>query len=712
MFFTYTSRTGINGIHAKAEHLSPLGITDDAQVWGLFIEGREIDERCRLDGSQLRRKGNQDRAGSQTEWLGRQSPHLAASPLHPSTWATAFTVQAMMQRHRPDDEHPTTVWDSCHGVCDALRRLGVNMLWIRTSQIGYDLVAFTATCEFPHLRIAAKPLIDKADEAGKRMAAARLHCAAPGMSRTRRDEYLKTASEAAERTRREQFSMLGKMMLPRLAELESRLIVMEEYRYQYDKAEPLRYEDRKHKYRAKVTKENILAKADSDYIYEAVVGIDPGAGIDRETRRARFKEAISHAWFFSNKVVEAGENTFFLGYNDFGTSESIRTSRMVVVGERALPAGCPELSERSLDRLHEATLDTLKKREVEGSLKGIFHESETAKRVRSIADGKAYEVYAMQDFFRRQALLPLRVTALPSLAHARFWAFASFDSAKGKIDQGPFEVQFKYRKGTLEAVNTSPRPEGKMSPIYEFLNRMTRLENIDRRQPKPGNVPLSASVLGRFGPNAAVICSVFGDDRFVRMRFCRQTVETGTYCTVRANYRVERTNPFDSVEDGPQRDQAGALFSPLGLVKHFTELMLAKGFRAEGVFNKITESTATVEKGYVELMLQVAVLGPKALKVQKDSLARKYVVSDIKAWTRFFPNTPAEPMGADMLEWMDAVGFTRRAEALNSQEADNDLIVERVGRAWGAQLAMRWQPYCRLSPLLCEFERGFAPPVR
>ena len=713
MFLTYTSRTGFDGIHAKAEHLSPLGITADAQVWGLFIEGREIDGRCRLHGSQLRPRRKGGGGESQTEWLGRQSPHLAASPLHPSTWATAFTVQVLLQRHLPDDKRPTTEWDSCHAVCDALERLGVNMLWVRTSQIGYDLVAFTATCEFPHLRIAAKPLIEKADEAGRAMAKARAHAVAEGMSRVRRDKYLREQSSIAEGTRREQFKLLGQLMLPRLAELESRLILMEEYRYQYDKAAPLGTEDRKRKYEAKATKEEILAKADSDYIYEVVVGKAPPSTMTRQERRAKFKEAIEHTWFFSNKVVEAGENAYYLGYDDFKTSEGIRAIRMAVVGEGKLPLDCPELSERSLDRLHEATLDTLKKRPMDGSLKDLFAECETAKRVRPIANGREYEVYSMQDFFRRQALLPLRVTALPSLAHARFWALAPLDGDHTKGKAAPFQVQFKYRGGVLEAVGTSHRRDGKMSPIYDFLNRMTRLDEVSVGEPKAGVVPFSTTDLGKFGPNTAAICNVFGDDRFVRMRFCRQRVETSTYCTVRAYYKVERTNEKDGGGEPPHIARQGAIFSPLGLVKHFTELMLSKGFRVEGIFNKITESTEVIEKGYVELILQVAVLGDAELEGQRKSVDQRVASKDARVWKKFFPKGGKERMGEKMLSWLDDKGFSEPAEKLmpKDSEMNDDLIFERVGRAWGEQLYERWRPFCG-RPLRCEFRRGFAPPPK
>lgn len=153
MHFSITTRAKRNGIVFEPHELAPLGIDEGAKCWGVWVEGRGFDDRSRLV--------------TKEDVYKHESPHLAVSPIHPAFWPTAFGLDVYMQRRQFERDSNPVHCDAFLGLSDALRRCDVNILFINTAQLGYDLVCVSLTCDFPLLRQFAATLLTEADNAGR-----------------------------------------------------------------------------------------------------------------------------------------------------------------------------------------------------------------------------------------------------------------------------------------------------------------------------------------------------------------------------------------------------------------------------------------------------------------------------------------------------------------------------------------------------------------
>jgi hypothetical protein len=577
MRYTLTTMTSPQGIFFARHELQPAGIHEDSHCWGVWFQGRDIDTYARANDNMLARN---------------QSPHLVISPIHPNLWPVAFTVRAMLQLRGPEDGMPPRRWDAVYGLSDALSRCGVNILFVQTAQIGYDLIAYTAICELPYLRDLVAPLLQQTDSAGQRMAEWRVR---PGM---------RSPDAQVNEDRSNALKSLGSLLLPRLAALELRLGLIDEWR-------------RKH-WLARRDGDAVRRVEDEfvqDALFQTIVGTPPPADGSREQA---FSEALSAAWFFNTKCVDAGENMYYLDYALF---ESLVTSRLSP-GSESNGNVAGDLPPAALLFLYREMHGTLIHRPPSVALKNLGVPPAARQRGASVSVDQFAREEA-RSYFRRQAYTPVSISPLTYLAHARFSAFVD-------VNAEYVRVPFKYRNGQLlpqrqqpdHAAKDAPGALGHMDHIYGFLNGLAR-----RRD--------------EYGPGSVVFASVDPQDSYLRLRF-ESASHDARYLNLEISYSVTDTGPDES--------------SSKGLLRTLSELMHDKGLRIERASNKITRSNKTfgtatqfIEEGTVSLTLS-------AITVRRASASSTSVASDADVWLAAEGLPNREEAGLALISWLANLG--------------------------------------------------------
>lgn len=564
MIYTITTRTRKRGIYFEPHELRPLGIGERSYCWGIWVEGRYWDKRVRLD------------IIKEQPWTDQQSPHLMVSPLHPDAWPRAFTIQVLLERRRFLQLQHACQFDSLLGITDALARFGVNVLFAQTAQVGYDLISFMATCELPRLRPEAQRLLGKADDIGRWLIDERARIEAKPVSKEQMASELRAAEDKANHERAIAFQTLGRRMMPRLAELEARLLLVEHLRYRWSEHP--------------VDREQLLNITNDAPLFELVVGKPRAEYAEGQPRTNALVDSLSAPWFCNSKVIEAGENPFYLSYQEVRERETRRVGRQRTGAGGSQISGPGELSVEALSALYEHAFTVLKERPLNPPLDTVVPpsvleteptgeprpRSGTAERVGSVKPDTDYEDYAVQGFFRRQGLMPLRIASLPSLAYARFWAFGG---AKG--DERP--IRLKYEKNVLGPVGSETSDTASMSRLFLFLNNVTKPRDGD---PK-----------GRYDAQSAVFANINLRDQFLRLRFTRERVEETSYLTLRMEYHIHR--------------KGAEAVNSQGLLREIIRAVLEDGFRVERAEYRILDSTIaevetsdSKETGRVELTLK------------------------------------------------------------------------------------------------------------
>lgn len=564
MIYTITTRTRKRGIYFEPHELRPLGIGDGSCCWGLFVEGRHWYEKMNLGSRSL------------PVHVDQQSPHMMLSTLDPDAWPRAFTIQVLMERRTFSDTEDGLKTDALYGLTDALGRFGVNILLAQTAQVGYDLVSFIATCELVRLSESSRLLVGKADAAGQQLAEKCATLGAPTGDWQDKKNELAEAEHQAYKARATAFQELGLQIIPCLAELEARLLLLEHLRYRWDR----HTQDRA----------RILTAGRDPSFFELVVGTSWGSFGSAEERSEQFKRAVSAPWFCNSKVVEAGENSYYLSYHSVMQEVARRKKDSGTASSTTGGSGHSELDATKLLLLYKHTHTVLLQRPLNWPLdetvlesprtKGqeaeAVRQSGTAERVQALEDSAAFEVDAVRGFFRRQALMPVRISALPSLAYARFWAWGGM---KGRW--APF--QFKFARNALSPLESGATGRGSMERLHSAINGIMGVDPADED--------------GKFAPQAGVLASINLRDQFMRLRFARESVEERDYLTVRVGYRVNATEaPTPSSQ---------------GLLNLIVRLLVERGFRVERAENRIIESApysatgrTVIEQGRVELVVK------------------------------------------------------------------------------------------------------------
>lgn len=562
MSYTIATRARRHGIFFEPHELEPIGIRENSRCWGLWVEGRDFDSNSRLDGPE--------------RWFRNESPHLVVSPIHPTYWPIAFNLRVLLQRRPigPEEQNPERC-DAIFGFADALSRCGVNILYFHTSQTGYDLVDVDATCELPRLRLAAQRIMDPIDHEGGKLDARRRELHRRGVAADSIEAELRPHSESLFVARARAFQHLGLLLIPELAELEARLVVIERQRYRYARLQRATARDASAADRTQL--KGLEADAHSPAMFPLVTG-ESFAGSPQERER-RYIDALNAAWFFNRKVIGAGENAYFLSYHSVQDRESI--GRLLQEWHSGSKPGKQDVAE--LAELFRFLHITLSGRYLAPGLKEIIpktparagtkeHQAARSGTAERLADFKLETELKhawYRDFFRRQSHEAIRITALSALAYARFWALGGSEGEAAPIP-------FKYRGNMLTPILTEDAPEGGSSRLTRLLNTVTFCGSDPAR--------------GTFGAQMAVFANVNLHDRVVRLRFAREGVEPRSYLTVRAAYRVETGQ-----RSGPDSQ---------GLLAKLTALLLSEQFRVERAFNTIKESDDAVERGTLEVIVR------------------------------------------------------------------------------------------------------------
>ncbi len=561
MFYTLLTRARRHGIQFDHHELEPLGLSEGSKCWGMWVEGRAFDKMSRLDSEELT--------------FQNESPQLGISAIHPDYWATAFNLEVLIQRRRTLDRDDPASSDAYLGLIDALVRCGVNILQIGTAQIGYDLICVSAVCEFPDLRAHAKELIKIADKAGQAMYKARRE--AVELNESEREAKLSAAEAVSFRTRVAAFQALGLLLVPRLADLEARLTMMHYRRHDYQKGSPEVQTGRVES--ALPGKSN---RSISDAIYASAVGMQPSTTSPVEDLRNNLQSALRSPWYLNEKVSCAGENTYYLSYHSItGTSVSsipwpegvdqptqIRDKHDLDENTAKALWNQYHAMLREIDLTDELEKVVPRSPSLESSGRRDFPRSGVAERMLEYANGQEFASASRREFFLRQALRPVRVSALPSLAHMRFWAFSD-----GGAEQQA--IEFKYERQLLMPDGMTINHGARLQTVFDFLNVWT---GVSSNPAEPD-----------FRANMAVLANINLHDHFARIRFVREQYETRHYVQACVKYSV--------TPDGEQ-------FRPnsQGLMRIVSQALIEMGFRIERAVTLTSATTKLFERGSVELI--------------------------------------------------------------------------------------------------------------
>ena len=558
MIYATSTRCRRHGIFFEPHELEPLGVFDNSHCWGLWAEGRRFDERCQLDPDD--------------NWFTNESPHLVVSSIHPDQWPDAFSLQVFLERRSHERDKPATECDAFYGLTDALARCGVNMLSVQTAQIGYSLVTLTATCQFPRLRALSARLTRLADQAGDDLQRVRHQLQTDGSGS---ESMLREAAQIAHARRAAAFQAIGLAIMPRLVELEARLTFIENQRFLWQQVGSGAA--------LKARREGMLQDAHDPVRYRLLVGSPLPSNYDPAEIERRYMQALSTAWFLNRSAVEAGENSYYLAYYNMSTRDRTRAP---VADDAPPPCAAEddvdELSDQELDALFDVYYRTLQNRPLGRTFRQIIPASPdmlspttrepevrsgAAERVTQHSTTVDFEARSLSLFFQQQALWPLKITALPTLAHARFWKHGGGSSAL---------LSFRYQHTMLTPEGSRQDPDGPMSPIFEFLNGF-----VDDESPR-----------GVFGPGSVVLANLDTHNQYMRLRFIRPQAEPQAYLEVRLHYHV--------TANGTERPVSQ------GILKSLVAVIIGNDFRIERAFNRMILNDKTEEQAVLHVIIRSA----------------------------------------------------------------------------------------------------------
>lgn len=603
--YTICTRTRRSGIAFRPQELRPLGIQGGTNAWGVWVRG--------------------GKPPAKKHWLEVQAPHLVVSPLHPNLWPTAFTIRVLMERrtvpHGAVLSDPTQ-WDAMYGLSDALARCGASILFVQTAQVGYDLIACTATCELVSMRAATAALLQKCD------------------SVLTSDAH----KDVKELERATLLCTLGMQLLPRLADLEAQLTLIDGTRREY----AMLAQQSGPKGEAEAT--GYRLDYNTDVFFRLLTGMTVEESIRRGSQQDfEFERALKVSSFFNAKCVEAGENMYYMDYGDIGSTAALRSSRRGQRGsdgKDALPISsepetAPEIDELPVlyDRVRELLCSSSKCTPIRPPMR----EWATAQRVGRYKSAEEYEIAAMSDLIRHQAYVPIRISPLTALAHARFWAYTRPETAMipkeaMSIDSRCIDlIPFAFQAGLLRPqILGSPKgrvsasaSENWMEDAYKFLKHQTQCESDDQSN-------------GEFETDSAVFATVDAHDRFLRLRFVRRKEELRSYLTLRVLHNMRVLADDDELA---RHFPAGV--SSQGLLNEVIGFMLSKGLRAEVVHNELSDSRVDdaqfLENGTLTVIFS-------AFVSSHDTLNKPHDTDEATIWNNADIETGPEPAGVALLE--------------------------------------------------------------
>lgn len=573
MIYSISTRARWNGITFEPHELEPLGIEPGARCWGLWAEGHRFDENARLDGNR---------------WLANEAPHLVVAQMHPNLWPTAFNLQALLERPNSTGA-PDRRCDPFLGLADALRRCGVNVLTVRTAQVGYDLISFDAVCELPSLRPTVARLLDEADGAGTEMERARLQVRKRGLGPKEEATALREPADQCYRTRARAFQLLGQLLLPRLLELEAHLTVIDRLRrlwHGVDDENSQRTDRRP----------DMLLDAKDETRFRLAVG-EPWPGCENDEAKSKasnmLRESYESSWFLNRRICAAGENTYFLAYHTLSGRELARKPVNNLADLSSLREGSTDATDHDLDTLFQVYFNALKDRQLDPFFKDLVPaspdfekggssytvKSATSERARRNSTPLEFESDSLRLFFQQQALWPLKISAIPALAHARVWAYG------GASDQNaPMPLRYEHNRLRPERAPSDSRGDVEdFERIASFLNTHSRID-VDRDE------------RGRFDNDSAVLASMHIRDRFMRMRFSRRKTEKAAFVTLRVEYFAS-PDPSARVRKG---------VTSQGLLRAVFGLLSKHEFLAQRTSNHAFDSDLENESGLVEVIAKAA----------------------------------------------------------------------------------------------------------
>ncbi len=597
MTYTIPTRCNRNGIYFDPHVLEPLGIREGSLCWGIVAEGNGFDSKVQLV--------------SHDDCYQNESPHLVISPIHHQRWVTAFGIKIYLQRRSiPLQNSPETVEDAVLGLADALVRCGVNILFMQTAQMGYDLLAFDATCELPRLRLFAKAVLEDIDIEAAAVDEKRLELRGRNASDAEFAAVLVPMSEKLSAKRIRAFQKLGRVVIHELADLEARLYCIDRKRSRYWQLASL-------KERSRIEDTEFQTRAmqwNSSAGFRLVVGDGYQAEtLQDDIKRNLFGRALTAPWFLSPQVCSAGENAYFLSY------EAIRSRKnaenlipleadigQAKIKESYVKAMTEFHAKRWPTELHEDLFQTFRYRElppfmtkilklekdsasVIPSIPGVrerilrnasepnatsilqrHEESEKSSQSRKTTTEHPHDEMWYEDFFRRQSYNPIQITTLSTLAFARFWAFGG----TGEGTRGE-PIRFRYQDRLLIPENVGDIQQGYMADLFKMLNDTTQCERgVGKR--------------GKFGPETAALANINLEDRFMRIRFVREISEFQAYVTVSVTYNIREANLV-----GP---------NSMGLFLAISQLLLKAGFRIERCSNSMKHSNSVSESGTIDVI--------------------------------------------------------------------------------------------------------------
>ncbi len=548
MIYTIAAEAAHRGIRFQPGELEPLGVTQGSTCWGVWVDSRDLPERSRLDNESV--------------WFNNQCPHLVVSPLHPNRWLTSFRLQVLMERKEFNEDHPPVNTSSLYGVCDALNRCGVNVLFCNTALVGYDLFVLSATCEIPALRPSALGLIADSDQKGawltdRRIAVA--HETAGGSLGPTLEAELKEAQGAAMDCRRAALAEVGRLMLRHLAELEARLRLIDLCRFRTDQInDPAR--------------DYFLGIPASDPLVRIVCGDQAGNQAERD-------KGFLAPWFCHRRAVERGENPYFVpGVQDILAGPSSPLSSE----DDPLPDALRSTDVPHLYNHLRAELNAVAGR---GSFTDDPSPDPTPTHGVGAETGSDPGGEAMRRMHGAASILPVRVTPSPSLAYARCWALQQWQrfAVPNALPESPF-VEFKYDGRSLQPVDRHKGSRQATKRFFDFLNAICDCDAKKNNR-------------GEFAHDSKVVAALHTPDRFMRLRFVRDQADQSTYCRV--------VIPFDSATHGLTIVVDGQTIpSSHGLLARCTRILAERHFRIEKLTIHFDSIEDSVERGTITLIVQ------------------------------------------------------------------------------------------------------------
>lgn len=437
--------------------------------------------------------------------------HVVLSKLPPELWLTSFTMEIMLERKvgRSSYDRPMSN-DSVHGLVHALSEAGVNLLEMETSQFGYDLCMVRALCDLPSLRQFSMSLCEEVDAAIARL---RVPNRPGDPDRAIPQAHDATLHRSINTIRVHAMRRLGRVLLPLLANLEARLLVADDLRFgQWGCPDPSR---------------------------------------------------LPKPWFLNSRVVEAGDNPYFMESLDFGTLDSIEGAFDVLPRHLSGSASRPRLPE-GFRAAFDRAVEVLRQRTLTGTLRDFLKEPEAAIKARKVRFPESM-VTLVTRFFRRQSIRPIKIRSMPNLAHARLNAMSPV----------PLLFTYSHAKGELMLDNAE-----QATLLKETLDHASH--------------PYADS-LGRpitHDESTQVMVNVNPLQRFLRLRFVRGPRMRVAFGKVRVDYEIEHPGNGVVLADG------------VGVTEAILAGVASQEFRIEHARVRCHNVTRKAETGSIELIVK------------------------------------------------------------------------------------------------------------